>query len=115
MDSDVTQVVGVFRNGRVEIDGSVDWPDGSVVVIRLSPTATKWNSDDRPRTPEGIEEQLRRMDEIPPISDEVAEDLRRSLEDMREFSRVCDADCPRRKYPIVPQPGPGAATKPDQP
>lgn len=107
MESDVRQVVGVFRNGRVEIDGPVDWPDGAVVVIRLEPEATRWNSDDRPRSPAEIAQWLADLDAEPPVPDEVAEDYRRALEDVREFNRVCDAECPRRGQPTTPLPPAG--------
>ena len=102
MDTDVKQVVGVFRNGQVEIDGALDWPEGVTVVVRIDPEATKWNSDDRPRTPEEIDAHLKRMKELPVPTPEEIRDFAEALADGREFSRVCDADCPRRKYPILP-------------
>src|SRR5438094_2805309 len=104
MGSNVRRVVGVYRNGRVEIEGPLDWPDGSVVVVTIDPHATKWNSDDRPRTPGEIEEWVRSQEATPAATEEQARDLERALADVQEFFRVCDADCPRRKYPIRPIP-----------
>jgi hypothetical protein len=67
MENEVRRVVGVFRNGRVEIEGTVDWPEGSRVVVSLNPDATKFNSDDRLLTPEETEELIHRMESFEPV------------------------------------------------
>jgi len=59
-------ILGVVKNGRIEVDAPPDWPDGAPVRVELgsNPKAT---DEERPETPEEIEEWLRRFREIEPI------------------------------------------------
>ena len=85
---------------------------GSVVVVSLEPEATKWTHDDRPRTQAEIDEFLRREAAEPPMDEAdlaAAEDFARALREVREWSRPCDLDCPRRN------PGPSPAANGTQP
>ncbi|MBI1831232.1 MAG: hypothetical protein HYR84_07275 [Planctomycetes bacterium] len=59
-------ILGVVKNGRVEIDAPPDWPEGSPVRVELGLNGQA-TDDDRPESPEEIEEWIRRFREIEPI------------------------------------------------
>ncbi len=64
---------GFIRNGRVEVDEPMDWPDGTEVVV--APEAT--GRDDGPVPPEEIARVLAAMQRLLPldIPDDVGTDL----------------------------------------
>ena len=64
---------GVVRNGRVELDAPIDWPDGTEVVVASSDP----NRDDDPMSPAEIARVLAAMQLLEPleIPDDVAADL----------------------------------------
>lgn len=64
---------GVVRNGRVELDGPIDWPDGTEVVVASSDP----NRDDSAMSPAEITRILKAMQLLEPleIPDDVAADL----------------------------------------
>ncbi len=64
---------GVVRNGRVELDGPIDWPDGTEVVVASSGET----QGDGVMTPAEIERLLKAMQLLEPleIPDDVAADL----------------------------------------
>ena len=59
-------ILSVVKNGRVEVDAPPDWPEGSPVRVELG-LHGKATDDERPETPEEIEEWIRRFREIEPI------------------------------------------------
>jgi hypothetical protein len=58
----VESVVGTYHDGRVDLGGKVDWPDGT--RVRVEPEADEegfLSEDNWPTTPEGIEALVRHM------------------------------------------------------
>jgi hypothetical protein len=110
MDSDVKQVVGVYRNGRVEIDGPLDWPEGATVVVMLDghaathrngtarpaddpdpegdPSFHMMREEDWPTTPEGIAALIERWKEHEPpiLTPEEEADLAAWRAEMKRFN-----------------------------
>jgi hypothetical protein len=74
----MSEISGTFRDGRVELNAAVDWPDGLPVTVQPQATAKEsvsagdwredWGIDDgSPDTPENRAEILRRMDAAEPL------------------------------------------------
>jgi hypothetical protein len=59
-------ILSVVKNGRVEVDAPPDWPDGTPVRVELGLNG-KATDEERPETPEEIEEWIRRFRAIEPI------------------------------------------------
>jgi len=59
-------IVGTVKNGRVEVEAPVDWPEGSPVRVELGLNGHAQDDDDRPETPEEIEAKIRRLEAIEP-------------------------------------------------
>lgn len=59
-------ILGVVKNGRVEIDAPPDWPEGSLVHVELGVNGSVTLDDEQPETPEEIEERIRRLEAIEP-------------------------------------------------
>jgi hypothetical protein len=60
-------ILGVVKNGRIEVDAPPGWPDGSPVRVELGLNGAAPVDDEQPETPEDIEERIRRLDAIEPI------------------------------------------------
>src|SRR3984957_9498025 len=60
-------ILSVVKNGRIEVDALPDWPDGTPVRVELGLNGQAKYDDERPETPEEIEEWIRRFREIEPI------------------------------------------------
>src|SRR5580704_1945946 len=60
-------ILSMVKNGRVEVDVPPDWPDGTPVRVELGLNGRTRYDDERPETPEEIEEWIRRFREIEPI------------------------------------------------
>ena len=60
-------ILGVVKNGRIEVDVPPDWPDGTAVRVELGLNGQTRYDDEIPETPEEIEEWIRRFREIEPI------------------------------------------------
>ncbi len=60
-------VHGTFRNGRVELDEPVDWPDGSRVEVSAESESIGMREEDWPQTPEGIAALVARMEAFEPL------------------------------------------------
>lgn len=60
---------GIIRGGRVEVDGPIDLPDGSEVMITGYPLGgpPRRFEDDTPPTPQEISATLAAMDAIEPL------------------------------------------------
>lgn len=59
-------ILGTVKNGRVEVDAPPDWPEGSPVRVELGLNG-KATDEERPETPEEIEESIRRLEAIEPV------------------------------------------------
>jgi len=59
-------ILGIVKNGRVEVDAPPDWPEGSPVRVELGLNG-KATDEERPETPEEIEESIRRLEAIEPV------------------------------------------------
>ena len=59
-------ILSVVKNGRVEVEAPPDWPDGTPVRIELRFNGQGMD-DEKPETPEEIEEWIRRFREIEPL------------------------------------------------
>lgn len=59
----MSTVTGTYRNGRIELDQPVDWPEGK--HVRVSEVADEepefMTEETWPKTPEEIEEHIRQM------------------------------------------------------
>ena len=90
-------ILGMVKNGRVEVDAPPDWPEGSPVRVELGLNG-KAMDDERPETPEEIEEWIRRFREIEPIemtaTEEAAWEAGRKAQ--REFDIANAAERDRR-------------------
>ena len=64
---------GVIRNGRVEVEGPIDLPEGTEVVV----TSETTGADDDPMPPEEIVRVLAAMHQLQPleIPDDIGADL----------------------------------------
>ena len=64
---------GVIRNGRVEVEGPIDLPEGTEVVVTSGTTSP----DDDPMPPEEIVRVLAAMHQLQPleIPDDIGADL----------------------------------------
>lgn len=65
----MSPINGTYKQGRVTLDGPVDWPDGVRVRIEPSPEEAHLglSEADWPNTPEGIAQLLARMDAVEPL------------------------------------------------
>src|SRR5437868_5273312 len=63
----MSAILSVVKNGRVEVDVPADRPDGTPVRVELGFDGPAKYDDERPETPEEIEEWIRRFREIEPI------------------------------------------------
>jgi hypothetical protein len=74
----MSEISGIYRDGHVELTGSVDWPDGTPVTVQPQSQGkpdghtissdNEWGiPDDWPDTPENRAEILRRMEAVEPL------------------------------------------------
>lgn len=74
----MNEISGTFRDGHVELNAAVDWPEGTPVTVQAQslPSAAEpaddWRDnwgvdDDWPDTPENRAEILRRIDAVEPL------------------------------------------------
>jgi hypothetical protein len=60
-------ILSMVKNGRVDVEAPPEWPEGSLVNVELKVNGVVNLDDDRPLTPEEIEEKIRRLDAIEPV------------------------------------------------
>jgi hypothetical protein len=70
----MSAILSVVKHGRIEVDAPPDWPDGTPVRVELGLNGHAEYDDERPETPEEIEEWIRRFREIEPIEMTAAEE-----------------------------------------
>ena len=91
-------ILSVVKNGRVEVEVPADWPEGTPVRVELGVNDQAKYDDERPETPEEIEEWIRRFRQIEPIEmtseEEAAWQADRKLQ--REFDIANAAERDRR-------------------
>ena len=86
------KALATFRDGRIEIDSRVDWPEGTRLEV-LPIESVAMNEADWPTTAEGIAELLKRMDDCEPLEMSDAEyatweaERRVEKERQKEFTR----------------------------
>ena len=85
-------ILGVVKNGRIEIEAPLDWPEGSPVRVELGLNARSLYDDEKPETPEEIEEWIRRFREIEPIEMTAEEEAawKAALKERKEFDIALD-------------------------
>ena len=81
-------ILSVVKNGRIEVDAPPDWPDGTPVRVELGLNGHAKYADERPETPEEIEEWIRRFREIEPI--ELTSEEEASWEAARKAQKAFD-------------------------
>jgi hypothetical protein len=82
-------VTGTYQDGRVILDNPVDWPNGRRVTISSDEIRIGIIEEEWPRTPEGIEELVRRMETVPALSEEDAADFERALAEVEAWNQKC--------------------------
>ena len=93
-------ILGMVKNGRVEVDAPPDWPEGSPVRVELGLNGQARYDDERPETPEEIEEWIRRFRELEPIemTSEERAAWEAGLKEQKEFEI---ANAPERERRIA--------------
>lgn len=96
----MSKIMGTVRNGKIEPDEPIDWPNGHRVVIADAKSASGsdvefLNEDEWPDTPENRAELLRRLEAIEPLGWTPEEEARINLA-REEFKRV-DIESVRRQ------------------
>jgi hypothetical protein len=59
-------ILSVVKNGRIEVDAPPDWPDGAPVRVELG-LSLKATDEERPETPEEIEDWIRWFQSLEPL------------------------------------------------
>ena len=62
-----TVITGTYRGGRIELDESVDWPEGRRVSVVAESATLGLREEEWPDTPENRAEILRRMEAVEPL------------------------------------------------
>ena len=62
-----TLIPGIYRDGRIELDTTVDWPDGWRVSVLSKAETIGLREEDWPDTPENREKILALMDAVEPL------------------------------------------------
>ena len=87
------RALATFREGRIEFDSGVDWPEGTRVEILPIENAVGMRDADWPATSEGVTALLKRMKEREPLEMTDAEyavwegELRSERQRQKEFTR----------------------------
>ena len=63
----VALIPGTYRDGRIELDATVDWPEGRRVSVLSKPETIGLREEDWPATPENREKILALMDAVEPL------------------------------------------------
>ena len=63
----MSAILSVVKHGRIEVDAPPDWPDGTPVRVELGLNGQAEYDDERPETPEEIEDWLRWYRTLEPI------------------------------------------------
>jgi hypothetical protein len=91
-------ILGMVKNGRIEVDAPPDWPEGSPVRVELGMNAQAKYDDERPETHEEIEARIRRFREIEPIEMTPEEEAawKAALAEQKEFDIATAPERERR-------------------
>src|SRR5437867_10863692 len=84
----MSQVHGTYHGGRVDLDRSVDWPDGSRVTVLPSREEFGLNEADWPDTPENRAAIVARLEAIEPLelTAEDASEIEAARQEVREIT-----------------------------
>jgi hypothetical protein len=63
----MSAILGVVKNGRIEVDAPPDWPDGAPVRVELGLNGNCKYDDECPEAPEEIEAWLQWYHSLEPI------------------------------------------------
>ncbi len=101
----MSKIMGTVRNGKIEPDEPMDWPDGHRVIIgdaeadfdfmRNGEPEFEFLPDDWPDTPENRAELLRRIDAFQPLGLTAEEEAR--IEAAREEFKRVEIEAVRRQ------------------
>jgi hypothetical protein len=66
----MTTIKAIIRNGRIEVDGPIDLPDGTelTIPIPVPPTTPSPSDEDGSDPPEVIENWIRWYDSLEPVA-----------------------------------------------
>jgi hypothetical protein len=83
-------MLGVIRGGRVELDALPTLPDGTRVRVEPAVDEGFLREEDWPTTPEGIEELIRRMENLEPLvfTPDEERQIANARADVREASKA---------------------------
>jgi hypothetical protein len=91
-------ILGVVKNGRIEVEAPPDWPDGAPVRVELGLNGMHPLDDETPETPEEIEAWLRWFHNLEPV--EMTPEEEASWEAERKAQKAIDND-PERERRIL--------------
>jgi hypothetical protein len=63
----MTVAHGIYQDGKVDLDDTVDWPNGERVTVVTDRHPIGMNEADWPNTPEALADLLKRMAEFEPV------------------------------------------------
>ena len=91
-------ILGMVKNGRVEVDAPPNWPEGATVRVQLGMNGQAEHAVEKPETPEEIEGWIRRFRAIEPIETTPEEEASWEAERkaQREFDVANGAERDRR-------------------
>lgn len=88
-------ILGMVKNGRVEVDAPPDWPEGSPVRVELGLNGMA-TDDERPETPEEIEAWLKWFHSLEPIvmtpEEEAAWEADRKMQKEFDIANAAERD-----------------------
>ena len=86
----MAKVPTTYRDGKVIFDTPVEWPDGTRILVALVNDRVGIDESEWPKTPQGIQALLQRMDVVEPLSLEAGE--QELIDKARASSRSFNAD-----------------------
>jgi hypothetical protein len=92
----MTTITATVLNGRLELAGPLDLPDGTEVEIRLpEPEGTDSMSEEQPMTPEEIARTLAAMEKIEPfeLTAEEKATLEADRQARKDWEKAQSAEC----------------------
>ncbi len=90
----MSRVLGTYRDGRIVLDSTVDWPDGARVAI-VAPA-----EPEEPDSPEARAEWLARVDAVQPL--ELSPEDEAEIAAARAAVRQASLEAVRRQMGLAP-------------
>ena len=88
---------GTYKDGTVELDAPVAWPNGSRVTVVTEPNSYGMTEADWPTTPDGIAAHIALMEsrEVPEMTEEEWDEWQRAREASKRYTLAnMDKDIP---------------------